>query len=88
MNQPLLFDDLRPQGLTWERHPCHYGKAHYQMLFDGEPTGWWVRWCGHPTAHYPYFIEDANRNFYGTHRYVGDAKDAAEAFYQERKEAA
>ena len=43
--------------MNWERHE-HAGanKADYRLIVSGRDTGIEVKWCGHPTAHRPYYI--------------------------------
>jgi hypothetical protein len=73
----LGFIQVAPRGVTWRRHPWGVYFAHHQMLRDGEPTGTWVRHCGHPTALRPYYVvlptgEVLERKF----RLLADAKQA------------
>lgn len=59
MNNPSLFTDLPespPRGVTWRRYLNPPFFSHYEMLRDGQPTGSWVRHCGHPTALRPYYV--------------------------------
>lgn len=90
-------------NLTWKRHPVGTGKlrsgyANYSMLDGGVPTGIEVRWCGHPTATYRYWVrlnldgdalppgfEDAMGEGVGvaTFRHVAEAKAAAERWLAE-----
>jgi hypothetical protein len=82
--------------ITWNRHAIvlpdgrNTGYAHYTMLDNGEETGIWVRWCGHPTALYKYFVRVKNgtaldiydRGGVSAFRTVGLAKAAAETYHQ------
>lgn len=62
------------ETVTWHRYPVgDTHKAHYVLRDgDGNQLGF-VRWCGHPTATYPYFTHDAADRL-RTFRNVRDAK--------------
>jgi hypothetical protein len=85
--QTDLVDMARAKtGIIWKRHPKCYSQADYEMLDNGEPTGWWVRHCGHPTALRPYYVlspagEVSERKF----SLLVDAKGAADNRYELRK---
>lgn len=73
---------------SWDRFPITMGgqpmhRAHYSLLKDDEPTGIWVRWCGHATAHRPYYLRLPDGDMHGTYRTVADAKAAAIAWYMQ-----
>lgn len=82
-------DDLfgwTQQGVAWRRKPFHRtGYAHYELLTDGRSTGVWVRWCGHPTATYKYWVQLPRGAALGerAYRHVAEAKAVAEAWYAE-----
>ena len=43
------------------------------------PSPYWIIHCGHPTAHYPWYIEHADGgDFLGTFRLLAEAKAMAE----------
>lgn len=51
-----------PDGrrLAWQRHPFGLGtnRASYSLEDQAGQAIAWLRWCGHPTATYPYFTHD------------------------------
>ncbi len=56
-----------------------------QLFDDDQPTGWWVRHCGHPTAHNPWYIEYTDRGervFCGTFWKLGEARAMGEKLYR------
>jgi len=83
--------------LNWVRHPVFAGGrdthyAHY-ALFDGQTnTGYWVRWCRHPTALRKYWVQrpagdglSLSGEGFTTFRTVEQAKHAAMRDYHERR---
>lgn len=77
--------------LSWERfrHPIVPSRADYRLLLDGEPTGLWIKWCGHPTALRPYYLASERRSMeLRTFRTVAEAKAAAETMVAASAEAA
>ena len=71
--------------MIWKRHPVilggrdtHY--ANYSALINDCTTirTVWVRWCGHPTATYKYFIRGIPALEGQTFRTSKDAKTAVE----------
>ena len=60
---------------TWRASGDPKRKAGRRFNLDG--TAAWVLHCGHPTAHYPWYIEIGG-DFCGTFRYLADAQTVAE----------
>lgn len=72
--------------LEWKRYPfTNTGKANYELLADGEYVGV-LRWCGHPTATYPYFTHDSGE--LRTFRTVKEGKAFVEECFAQAREAA
>jgi hypothetical protein len=79
-----------PESFRWRRHDHGHGTRHASYEHH---TGAWVRWCGHPTALYPYTVEFADGtalDIYGrgglsTFRTVAEAKVAAERAIELRR---
>lgn len=82
-------------GIDWIKTTGPLGHqtcgAHYAMTLDGEPTGYVIKHCGHPTANWPYYIvrPDGQEMYsggiglgYGFRR-LAEAKAAAIADHQE-----
>jgi hypothetical protein len=66
--------------MTWTRHPCKAGNydTHYAHYRNVECPHVWVRWCGHPTALWKYFVIGIEALEGQTFRTVKEAKQAAE----------
>jgi hypothetical protein len=66
---------------AWIRHPWGGGvnRADYHLIHEvtGRQLGF-VKWCGHPTANYPYYTRDREDRL-RTFRTVAEAKGFVEA---------
>ncbi len=72
-----------PKNLAMPSHSKKCGRRD-QLHDEGQPTPFWVKHCGHPTANYPWYVEehtDTEILFHGTHSHIGDAKETAERMY-------
>jgi hypothetical protein len=72
MTQGELFN--LPCLPRWQRIPRVYGYANYQLTEKPEVV---VRWCGHPTALWKFYVDGIEALAGKTYRTSGDAKSAA-----------
>lgn len=75
-----------PRGVAWIRSGGVYGNcgARYSMTVNGQPTGFFVQHCGHPTAIRPYYVQTTNDLVLARkHRLLNDAKGVCLAAYRE-----
>jgi hypothetical protein len=74
-------------AVTWKRTPGVFGGtcgSQQALVLDGRETGWLVAHCGHPTALWPWAIQDPSGRLVIApavlgFQYLADAKQAAVA---------